>query len=64
MLLKRQLHKRFSRVELRHHIEAELFAVAREEWAQIPQDVIDKSIDSMPERLQAVLDADGNHTKW
>jgi transposase len=64
MPLKRQLGKYFSTVELRPHSEAELFAAAREEWAQIPQDVIDMLIDSMPERLQAVLDADGGSTKW
>jgi hypothetical protein len=64
MLLKRQLRKHFSTVELRLHSEAELFAAAREEWAEIPHDVIDKLIDSMPERLQAVLDAEGGHTKW
>lgn len=64
MLLKRQLRKRFSAIEQRPHSEAELFSAAQEVWAQIPQDVIDKLIDSMPERLQAVLDADGGHTKW
>ena len=64
MLLKRRLRKRFSRIEQKPHSEAELFQAAQEEWAEIPQDVIDNLIDSMPERLQAVLDADGGHTKW
>ena len=43
MLLKRRLQKRFSEVSQRPHSAAELFAAARpeEEWAQIPQDVLD-----------------------
>ena len=64
MLLKRRLHKRFSVVEQRPHSEADLFNAAQEEWVAIPQDVADSLIDSMPKRLQAVLDADGGHTKW
>ena len=64
MLLKRRLRKRFSKVEQRPHSEADLFSAAQEEWALIPQEVIDKLIGSMPERLQAVLDADSGHTKW
>ena len=63
-LLKRRLRKRFSNIPQRPHREAELFASAQEEWEQISQEVIDKLIDSMPVRLQAVLDADGGHTKW
>lgn len=64
MLLKRQLRKRFSLIEQRPHSEADLFSAAQEEWALIAQDVIDSLVNSMPERLQAVLDADGGHTKW
>ena len=64
MLLKLRLRKRFSKVAQRPHSEAELFSAAQDEWAKIPQEVIDKLIDSMPVRLQAVLDADGGHTKW
>ena len=64
MLLKRCLRKQFSTVEQRPHSEADLFSAAQEEWALIPQEVVDNLIGSMPERLQAVLDADGGHTKW
>ena len=64
MLLKRRLRKRFSEVEQRPHSAADLFHAAQEEWALIPQDVIDSLVESMPERLQAVLDANGGHTKW
>jgi len=33
-------------------------------WLQIPVDVINKVLDSMPKRLQAVIDAQGWHTKY
>jgi hypothetical protein len=36
----------------------------QEEWDLIIQGTIDKWIDEMPRRLQAVLAANGGHTKW
>jgi transposase len=33
-------------------------------WDNLDTDKIIKSLESMPERLQAVIDADGGHTKW
>jgi len=63
-LLKRALRKRFSRLERRPHSAAELFQAAKEEWDLIPQEKVDGWIERMPERLQAVLDANGSHTKW
>jgi hypothetical protein len=41
-----------------------LFEAAKEEWDLIPQEKLDGWIDRMPERMQAVLDANGGHTKW
>ena len=63
-LLKKALRKRFSRLERRPHTAAELFQAAKEEWDLIPQGILDGWIARMPERLQAVLDANGGHTKW
>jgi transposase len=63
-LLKRALRKRFSREERRPHSAAELFQAAKEEWELIPQETLDGWIERMPERLQALLDANGGHTKW
>ena len=42
----------------------ELFEQAAAEWEKIPQETIDDLIRRMPERMQAVLDANGGHTKW
>jgi transposase len=63
-LLKRKLRKRFSNIEKRPHSAAELYQAAREEWQTIPQQTLDEWINRMPERMRAVLDADGGHTKW
>ena len=63
-LHKKALKKRFPRLERRPHSAAELFHAAKEEWKLIPQETIDGWIKWMPERLLAVLDADGSHTKW
>jgi hypothetical protein len=41
-----------------------LFAIAQEEWEEIDQGTIDDLIDSMPYRIQAVIEADRGHTKW
>ncbi|PPR07271.1 hypothetical protein CVT26_012431 [Gymnopilus dilepis] len=40
----------------------ELIQAVKDAWEMLPISVIDKYIDSMPERVQAVLDADGGHT--
>ena len=64
MLLKQRLHKYFSTVEQWPHSKANWFSAAQEVWVAISQDVVDSLIESMPKRLQAVLDADGGHTKW
>jgi transposase len=63
-LLKTRLRKRWARSERRPHNEAELFEQASEEWELIPQESIDKLVESMPTRMQAVINAEGGHTKW
>jgi hypothetical protein len=64
LFLKRRLRKRFSKKERRLHSAHELFAIAQEEWEEIDQGTIDDLIDSMPYRIQAVIEADRGHTKW
>jgi transposase len=36
----------------------------RQEWPQVKKEIRDHCIDSMPKRMQAVIDANGYHTKY
>jgi len=63
-LLKSRLRKRFTRSEHRPHTEDELWEALSEEWERIDQSTLDRLIDSMPERIAAVVKAEGAHTKW
>ena len=63
-LHKKARQRRLARLERRPHSADELFQAAKEEWELIPQETIDGWIIRLPERLQAVLDVDGGHTKW
>jgi transposase len=42
----------------------ELKAAIHEAWAQIPQATIDKHIHCMPDRVRAIINAKGGHTKY
>lgn len=64
LFLKQRFMKHLSKKEHRPHGTHELFVVAHEEWEEIDQGTIDDLIDSMPRRIQAVIEADGDHTKW
>jgi hypothetical protein len=37
---------------------------AKEEWDQITEEEISRLVDSMPERIEAVIAASGGHTRW
>ena len=63
-ILKSRLEKRWTREQRGPHSEDELWEAARAEWDLIPQADIDKLVDSVPQRLQAVVAAQGGHTKW
>ena len=63
-ILKSRLRKRFTRSELRPHTEDELWEALSEEWDKIDQSTLDRLIDSMPDRVAAVVKAEGAHTKW
>ena len=63
-LLKGQLRKRFTLVEDRPHTEEDLWMAMEEEWEAIDQITIDRLLYSMPNRVTAVISANGGHTKW
>ena len=62
-IVKCRLRKMWAETEQRPHSAQELFEQAAAEWEKIPQVTIDDLIRRIPERMQAVLDADGGHTK-
>jgi transposase len=64
LILKSRLRSRWRNSTQTPHSVEELFAEACEEWEKIPQKTIDNWIEGMPGRMQAVLDANGGHTKW
>jgi DDE superfamily endonuclease len=42
----------------------ELVSFLMEEWANLDRDYLQKLVDSMPQRAQAVIDSKGNPTKY
>ena len=54
----------WAETEQRPHSAQQLPEQAVMEWEKIPQETIDGLITRMPEGMQAVLDANGGHTKW
>ena len=44
--------------------KVELVAAVEEAWEKIPQSTIDNIINSMPRRIQAVIDNEGKWTKY
>ena len=42
----------------------DLWDRAEEEWNEIPPETFQTLIESMPRRIQAVLKANGGHTKY
>ena len=57
-LLKARVGRRCPRTD------AEVRQYIQEEWDRMDLEDFKKYIESMPERCQAVIDADGEHTKW
>jgi len=43
---------------------ADIIQAAKEEWDQITEEEISRLVDSMPERIEAVIAASGGHTRW
>ncbi|RPB11987.1 hypothetical protein P167DRAFT_488465 [Morchella conica CCBAS932] len=59
-LLKDRLNTRRPRPRRREEIRTAIL----EEWDLITSEEITKYVDNMPERIQAVIDANGGHTHW
>lgn len=63
-ILKAKLRKRFTNSDRRPHNAEELWRAMQEEWDTIDQKILDKLLDQMPKRIEAVITAEGGHTKW
>jgi transposase len=65
-ILKHNVEKRVkAMVAQKQNVSQEAFiALAREEWNNIPDDVVLRCVTSMPNRIQACIDAEGGHTKY
>jgi len=64
-ILKVRLRKRFTQnISERPTSENELWAIMEEEWDAINQETIDGLIESMVERVDAIVAVNGNHIKW
>lgn len=65
-ILKRNVEKRVkAMMAQKQSVSQEVFiALAEEEWENIPNEVVLKCVTSMPDRIQACIDAEGGHTKY
>ena len=61
-MLKRRTKKRFRK--RRPHNQREVVEVAQEEWEKLPWKCIYDIIDGMPRRVEAVINAEGERTKY
>jgi hypothetical protein len=52
------------RATLLLHSKDRFFPAIQEAWSKVPQDKIQALVDSMPERIQAVIEAKGGSTRW
>ncbi|RPA91798.1 hypothetical protein L873DRAFT_1818836 [Choiromyces venosus 120613-1] len=51
-------------VERRRNNKEKLWEVMQEEWEAIHQSVLNSLIDSLPDRLRAIVAGGGGHIKW
>ena len=61
-MLKRRTKKRFRK--RRPHNQKEIIEVAQEGWEKFPWKRMYDMIDSMPRRVEAVINAEGERTKF
>jgi len=62
---KARLWRRFSKVALKGPFtEDEIWVACLEEGAAVEQDKIDELVNTMPRRIEAVIQAGAGHTKW
>lgn len=58
------LKRRLAAVNPRPTTQEGLFAAAEEIWASIPQEKIDRLINSMPDRIEACISANGGYIDY
>ena len=66
-LIKERIHLKKPRLRYLGKTEEaliELIQATVTVWEEIEQEVLDKLVDSMPDRIQAVIDAKGWYTKY
>jgi hypothetical protein len=64
-ILKRNVEKVKAMVAQKRNVSQAIFiALVKEQWENISDEIVLKCITSMPDRVQACIDADGGHTKY
>jgi len=58
--LKRAVHERHPHPQNKR----ELFIALKEEWVKIDQEYLEKLVNGMPRRIQAVIESKGNPTRY
>ena len=51
-------------VERARHIDRRVEKIARKVWRQVTPDYLEKLYESMPRQMEAVIQAQGGHTKY
>ncbi|RPB07491.1 hypothetical protein P167DRAFT_495694, partial [Morchella conica CCBAS932] len=62
--LRRRLKIRYRGIGGRPRSKKDLIHAVKEEWERLDQSLFDNLVDSLPDRIAAVLKAKGGHTKW
>lgn len=63
-MLKTALKMRWSCTDKRPHSADKLWVQAQEEWEVLQQWKLDKLVDSLPDWVEACIQAQGGHRKW
>jgi hypothetical protein len=65
-ILKRKVERKIKNLVAKNKkISQEIFLTTiRQEWNDLDNDVLLRCIESMPNRIQACIDAEGGHTKY
>ena len=58
------IRDRIEKCKVQSRIKEALIKALQEEWAKLDIKIVNDLIDSMPQRLQAVIDAKGGATKY
>lgn len=59
------MRKRFTQNRwARPESEDALWKMMEEEWDTIDQEILDRLVDGLPWRVEAIIAVNGNHVKW